>query len=124
MIAKFGFAAPSMTESRSPSDPHDPGETSTATVAAALSLQFPRLQALLSARPQYREGDLVPYLLLAECYRWLAGHAAKLEAGDPEAEAVRELCGELFAMVFEHDALGAAFAVEMVEALLTERQTG
>jgi xanthosine utilization system XapX-like protein len=35
---------------------------------------------------------------------------------------VRELCGELFAMVFEHDALGAAFAVEMVEALLTERE--
>jgi len=113
-----------MTESESSTDRHLWDDASIAAFVGALSLKFPQIQALLSARPQLRDGDLLPYLLLAELYRWLTEHAARLEAGDAEVEAVRELCGELFAMIFEHDALGAAFAVEMVEALLTEREAG
>lgn len=109
-----------MTEPVPSPDQTDSREPSAATLAAALSLRLPQLQSLIASHPQYREGDLLPYLLLAECYRWLTEHAAKVAARDSEAEAIRQLCGELFSMIFEHDALGAAFAVEMLEALLAE----
>jgi hypothetical protein len=111
-----------MTEPESSTDRLQWDDASIAAFVGALSLKFPQLQALLSARPQHRDGDLLPYLLLAELYRWLTEHAARLGAGDAEAEAVRELCGELFAMIFEHDALGAAFAVEMVETISHEAE--
>jgi hypothetical protein len=117
------FAEDPMTEPEPASANEHAPAASTVAFAAALSLKFPQLQSLLSARPQHRDGDLLPYLLLAACYQWLTEHAAKVDAGDTEAQAVQELCGELFAMVFEHDALGAAFAVEMVETLLAESET-
>lgn len=113
-----------MTEPESSTDRHQWDDASTAAFVGALSLKFPQIQALLSARPQHRDGDLLPYLMLAELYRWLTDRAAKVDESDPEAQAVLELCGELFAMLFEHDALGAAFAVEMVESLVAESEIG
>jgi hypothetical protein len=113
-----------MTEPEPSTDQHQLDDKSTAAFVGALSLKFPQLQALLSARPQYSDGDLLPYLLLAALYRWLTEHAAGVGEGDPEAQAVIELCDELFAMIFEHDALGAAFAVGIVESLLAESEAG
>jgi hypothetical protein len=88
------------------------------TLAAALALKFPQLQALLAAHPGQAGGDLLPYLLLAELYRWLTERAAAAGADDAEAQAVVQLCGELFAMTLEHDPLGAAFASEIIESML------
>jgi hypothetical protein len=113
-----------MTEPAPPPDPTDPGDPSAAALVAALSLRLPQLQSLIASHPQYREGDLLPYLLLAECYRWLTAHVAQVAAHDPEAEAIRQLCGELFSIIFEHDALGAAFAIEMLEAMLAGDELG
>lgn len=88
-------------------------------LAGALTLKFPQLQALLAAHPGRAGGDLLPYLLLAELYRWLTERASSVREDDAETQAVVQLCGELFAMTFEYDPLGAAFASEIIESILS-----
>ena len=105
-----------MSEPESSSD-HAP-EASADALAGALALKFPQLQALLAAHPGQASGDLLPYLLLAELYRWLTERAATAGENDAEAQAIVQLCGELFALTFEHDPLGAAFASEIIESML------
>jgi hypothetical protein len=104
-----------MTEPQSSSD--RTSETSADALAGPLALKFPQLQALLAAHPGQASGDLLPYLLLAELYRWLTEQATA-GADDAETQAVVQLCGEPFAMTFEHVPLGAAFASEIVESML------
>lgn len=102
-----------------PDTPSDEAQAASAdALAGALALKFPQLQALLAADPGQARGDLLPYLLLAELYRWLTEQAATAGADDAETQAVVQLCGELFAMTFEHDPLGAAFASEIIDSML------
>ena len=104
-----------MSEPDTPSD--EVQAASADALAAALAPKFPQLQALLAADPGQARGDLLPYLLLAELYRWLTEQATA-GADDAETQAVVQLCGELFAMTFEHDPLGAAFASEIIDSML------
>jgi len=105
-----------MTEPQSSSD--RTSETSADALAGPLALKFPQLQALLAAHLGQASGDLLPYLLLAELYRWPTERATAVGENDAETQAVIQLCGEPFAMTFEHDPLGAAFASEIVESML------
>lgn len=105
-----------MSEPESSSD--DIPAASSGALAGALALKFPQLQALLAAHPGQASGDLLPYLLLAELYRWLTERASSVREDDTETQAVVQLCGELFAMTFEHDPLGAAFASEIIASVM------